>query len=90
MNKLLRYRVTAQLTIKLVPRDKKLVSYLLPEGSMTLEQLRTLRLAAMNRGDYYAVNLCNRALRQMQDLHDLVTEIAAREDLRERVLRGEA
>lgn len=56
---------------------------------MTLERLRTLRLAAINRGDYYGVNLCNRALHQMQDLHDLVTEIATREDLRERILRGE-
>lgn len=60
---------------------------------MTPEQIRAILRAAMDRGDTHAVSLCNRALRPgvpARDLQELVAEISTREDLRERVLRGEA
>lgn len=58
---------------------------------MTIDQLRTARRAAMNRGDHYGVSLCNRALSATgAERAHLESTLLAREDLRERVLRGEA
>jgi len=60
---------------------------------MTLEHIRAFRRAAMDRGDHYGDSLCNQALHpdvSESALQNLITAIVTYEDLRERVLRGEA
>jgi len=61
--------------------------------TMTDEQLRAVRRSAMDRGDHFGVSLCNRALdvgASAPERGRLAAEILAREDLRDRVLGGEA
>lgn len=59
---------------------------------MTSEQLRAYRRALMARADYDGIQLCNQALcpnTRANVRNALIGTLNAREDLRERVLRGE-